>query len=401
MWQVLLAAAVAGSTGFITNHFLNNPHSQSIQHPHQNPSPSSSSNESDDSVTDPDTRDEKNGVFVFSSSESLKRGGGSQSQSRPIGSENGVNSRNANNKKKGGKKLLPFCLNKRRTTNKVLVSKVPSSSSSKDNSIGTALGFGIMYMMSAEKSEINKLNKTMEELAVNVEELKSELDRRKSLCAHQILDSDGDIDTNSRKISGKHDEVMPNREFRGTDVKIWSPSVNDGGECGSSALTEEPEPRVLEMEAELEFELQKLSGCTVDSLWHEEIRPTLDELEVPDEDPNFNYSQFCGASPSELNQKLSNLLIQQQENQIAELESELHLTRSNFQQKEAELRALKECVKHLTDFSLSTVSDDETQTPNDTKETGDLDNNNVESFSKQSLVGTKRPFNSESFSFAV
>ncbi|XP_019432283.1 PREDICTED: uncharacterized protein LOC109339324 isoform X2 [Lupinus angustifolius] len=365
MWQVLLAAAVAGSTGFITIHFLNNPHY-----------------ESDDSVTDLHTRDENNGVFVFSTSESLRQDGESQSRSRPIGSENGVKVPNADQKKKkkkGGKKLLPFWLNKRRITNRVLVSKVPSSSSSKDNSFGMALGFGIMYMMSAEKTEINKLNNTVEELALNVQELKYELDGRKLLCAHQILDSGGDIDTNSCKISGKHDQVMPkktNREFRGTDVNIWSTFVNDGGECGSSALTEEPEPRVLEMdqlEAELEFELQKLSGCTVDGHWHEEIRPTLDELEVPDEDPNFNYSQFRGALPSELNQKLNNLLIKQQENQIAELESELHLTRSNFQQKEAELQALKECVKHLTDFSLSTVSDDETHALNDTKETSDLE----------------------------
>ncbi|KAE9619723.1 hypothetical protein Lalb_Chr02g0156301 [Lupinus albus] len=395
MWQVLLAAAVAGSTVFITNRFFN---SESIQNP------------SHDSVTDLGTRDDNNGVFVFSTSESLRQDCGSQSRSIPIGSKNGAIVPNADQKKK---KLLPFWLNKRRKPKRVFVSKVPSSSSSsKDNSFGTALAFGIMYMMSADKTEINKLNKSMEKLAVNVQELKSELDRRKSLCVHQILDSDGDIDLNSRKISGKHGEVMPKkrmREFRGTDVKIWSPSVNDGGECGSSALTEEPEPHVLEMdqlEAELEFELQKLSVCTVDNHWNEEIRPTLDELEVPDQhrngidDPNFYYSQFRGPLPSELNQKLSNLLIKQQENQITELESELHLTRSNFQQKEAELRALKECVKHLTEFSLSTVSDDETQTLNDTKETSDLDNKNVDSFSKQSLVGAKRPFNSESCSYA-
>ena len=51
--------------------------------------------------------------------------------------------------------------------------------------------------------------------------------------------------------------------------------------CGSSALTEEPEPQVLEMdqlEAELEFELQKLSGCATDGPCDEQIKPNLDEV---------------------------------------------------------------------------------------------------------------------------
>lgn len=139
-------------------------------------------------------------------------------------------------------------------------------------------------MMSTGKAEINKLNKTMDEIAASVQELKSEPNRRKSSRAHLILDSDGNIDMNSCKMSGRHDEVMlkkTNGRFRGTDVKIWSPSVNDGGECGSSTLTEEPEPQVLQMdqlEAELEFELQKLSGCSSDSPCHEEIRPKLYEV---------------------------------------------------------------------------------------------------------------------------
>ena len=68
-------------------------------------------------------------------------------------------------------------------------------------------------------------------------------------------------------------------------------------------------------------------------------------------------SGLCnGVSPFELNQKLSHVLIEQQENQIMELESELHSTQSKLNQKEAELLALKDCVRRLTDFSLSGVS---------------------------------------------
>lgn len=141
-----------------------------------------------------------------------------------------------------------------------------------DNSLfGWGLCFGLISMISAGKAEINKLNKTMDETAKLAQELKSELSRRKSSRALQNLDSVGN-------------EVMlknPDSEPRVTDAIIWSPGVNDCGDCGSSALTEVPEPQVQEMdqlEAELEFELQKLSGCTTDDPCHEKIKPDLDEV---------------------------------------------------------------------------------------------------------------------------
>ena len=66
--------------------------------------------------------------------------------------------------------------------------------------------------------------------------------------------------------------------------------------------------------------------------------------------------EFDGISPSELDQKLSHLLIEQQESQIVQLESELHQTHSKLYEKEAELQALKDCVRRLTDFSLGSAS---------------------------------------------
>lgn len=71
---------------------------------------------------------------------------------------------------------------------------------------------------------------------------------------------------------------------------------------------------------------------------------------------NSNSYQFHGVLPAELDQKLCHVLIEQQENQIVDLESELHLAQSKLHEKEAELQALKDCVKRLTEFSLSTVS---------------------------------------------
>lgn len=63
-----------------------------------------------------------------------------------------------------------------------------------------------------------------------------------------------------------------------------------------------------------------------------------------------------GVLPAELDQKLCHVLIQQQESQLEELENELHSAHSKLHQKEVELQALKDCVKRLTEFSLSAVS---------------------------------------------
>jgi len=153
-----------------------------------------------------------------------------------------------------------------------------------DNSLfDWGICFGIMYMMSAGKAEINKLNETMNETAKLVQELKSEVNNRKSSCDLQNLDSVGNGVRNSSKIRGRNVAMHNNTksELEDTDLKIWSPAVNDSGECGSSALTEEPEPQVLEMdqlEAELEFELQKLSGCTTGAPCYEETKPNLNEV---------------------------------------------------------------------------------------------------------------------------
>jgi len=139
--------------------------------------------------------------------------------------------------------------------------------------------------------------------------------------------------------------------------------------------------------------------------------------------------QFHGVVPAELDQKLSHLLIEQQEHQIVELESELNLAQSKLQSKEAELQALKECVRRLTDFSLSTVSgrtfklnplkpvmwkkscgfvywlfrswhfflEDETGAHEEQLETDEQDyKNKTESDSKKLMVGMKRPMDSES-----
>ena len=136
-------------------------------------------------------------------------------------------------------------------------------------------------MMSAGKTEINKLNKAMDETTRVVQELKSELNKRKSSLTPQILNSVNNVDMNSGKMSGRNNELFfrkTNTELRDADVKISSVHLSDDGECGSSALTEEPDRRGLQMdqlEAELECELEKLPGCTINGPCLKEIRPKV------------------------------------------------------------------------------------------------------------------------------
>ncbi|XP_020222753.1 uncharacterized protein LOC109805165 [Cajanus cajan] len=394
MWQFLVAAVVAGSTGFVAKHFLTQRNDVEVENADLH-GPSSFVFSASESTSQ--TR-QRHGVFTFSSSRSPTQQDGPKSR-RSRASRNGVRVELRSAQRSGGRRLR-FCLKKNKITKNVAAKA--------DNSLfGWGLCIGIMCMMSAGKAEINKLNKTVDETAKLVQELKAEINRRKSSRGLQNLDSVGNDVKGSRKISGKNEVTLKNTvsEIRNTDVIIWSPGVNDCGECGSSALTEEPEPQVLEMdqlEAELELELQKLSGCTTDGPCHEKTKPNLDEIEAPDEgchltdDWNLSYSNSHGVSASELHQKLSHLLIKQQENQIMELESELQQAQSNLHEKEAELQELKDRVKRLTELSLSTISDEETQVLTDPKGTSDYGNNYIDSELKHSVVGTKRPIDFES-----
>lgn len=89
---------------------------------------------------------------------------------------------------------------------------------------------------------------------------------------------------------------------------------------------------------------------------HDEQAEVLAEEYLQADYQNSNPMQFNGVVPSELDTKLSHLLIEQQKSQIVELETELHSTHSKLQEKEAELQALKDCVKRLTEFSLGSAS---------------------------------------------
>ncbi|KAG5253179.1 protein CASP [Salix suchowensis] len=214
-----------------------------------------------------------------------------------------------------------------------------------------------MYMMYSGKAEISKLSTSMEEMSKVVHELRTGLYKRKS--AHAA--------TNSEDFSSENMQLMVNRtnmeDRESSGMKLCGLPIADDAEYPSSILTEEREPGVLEMdqlEAELESELQKLPWSSTAASGHDVTRLNLGKAEVSSE--GFCEVECRGVLPSELDNKLCHLLIEQQENQIMGLESELHLAQSQLHEKEAELQALKGRVRSLTEFSLS---DDEVEVPSE------------------------------------
>ncbi|KAG8500915.1 hypothetical protein CXB51_003006 [Gossypium anomalum] len=411
MWQLLLGAAVAGSTGLLAKHLFN-PNSISQD---------SSNTNFDSEKQDPrlqnrffesgcesnwDEKPKQGEIFRFSSSESAAKTKTGVKARKKVVLKKAEKRSNGGSGVEVNRKKFSVCLKKRRTAKNEAYKC--GAFPSKDSSVfHWGLGFGIMYMMSAGRAEIDKLNSAMDETAKVVQELKTTLCKRKSSCNLQASSSASEAAASSKKFSGKNSQLLLGKSGTGTrdhyETKVCSLPVIDDGEYASSVLTEEPEPEleVVEMdqlEAELELELQKLSEVYFSTTFTSFISITYwlktevsaKSLHEPVGE-RFDSYQSKGVLPSELDQKLCHVLIEQQENQIEELESELNSAQSKLREKEAELQALKDCVKRLTNFSLSTGSDDDTEAQGDQECMKDQDSSiKSGSETRKSLVGMKR-----------
>ncbi|KDP29090.1 hypothetical protein JCGZ_16479 [Jatropha curcas] len=414
MWQALLAGAVAGSSLLVAKHLLGH---ERPKEKDQN-TPQASIGSAFGSPVFPDEVNESGygsnldrlspqEIFRFSSSGSSS----SKKKIRILRKKTAIKGRrlkfgaqsDKSDKRSGGSegiaRRVAVCLKKRKTVRSLPANR--GSFSSKDSSLfGWGLGIGIMCMMSAGKTEISKLSSTVYETSKVVQELRVELYKRKS--SQSAASSKGLRSKNNQLVFyGSGTDTSPK------DIKLSGIPLIDDVECPSSVLTEEPEPQLLEMdqlEAELVSELQKLPWSNTEGSGHEGAVPNVGKDEVLSDgfhelEGQNNISYQCnGVLPSELHQKLSHLLIEQQENQIEELETELHSAQSKLYEKEAELRALKDCVRRLTEISLSTVSDDEADVRVEKQcNTSEWDKNSSmgsDSESRKSVVGMKRPINS-------
>lgn len=381
MWQVLLAAAAAiAGSGIFAKRLLNINGAQPIAVSPKSDEPKQvecclSLNSS------PPTCTNEESIFRFSSASGFP--GSKKWRKKPA-----FGSRGFKNVEKSGERTeedrrtrFAVCLKKRRTT-KNATAKCQSCASKDNPSFGWGVGVGIMYMMSAGKAEISRLNMVMDQTVEVVQELKAEIHKRKSSRDLHVSSFNAEAIMNSKKIRGKHTPPAVSRSSTKTKV--------DTDVYASSVLTEEPQSEVLEMdqlEAELENEFQNLPLCATDIYGHDKGIPDILKTDVLAEPEGQRYN---GVTPSELDQKLCHLLMEQQESQIMELESELQWTHSKLHEKEAQLQALKGCVKRLTDFSLATASDEETEAQVQEEKTSDKTENKMGPEPENSVVGIQR-----------
>ncbi|KAK8563610.1 hypothetical protein V6N13_006177 [Hibiscus sabdariffa] len=266
MWQLLLGAAVAGSTGLLAKRlFKPSPN---------NPIPLDQEKQDlrlQNGFLESGCESIQGEIFRFSSPGSAGKDG-VEAKGKKLKKKAVLNKAEKRSSDDGGgvgvnRKKVAVCLKKRRTA-KNLAYKCGSFPSKDSSEFRWGLGFGIMYMMSAGRAEIDKLNSTMDETARVVQELKTKLCKRKSSCNLQASNLANEVAASSKSFSGTNSQLLLEKSITGSrdhkEIKVGSLPVIDDGEYASSVLTEEPEPEseVAEMdqlEAELELELQKLS----------------------------------------------------------------------------------------------------------------------------------------------
>ncbi|KAI3474672.1 hypothetical protein Pfo_029857 [Paulownia fortunei] len=366
MWQVLLAAAAAAGSGILAKKLIspidsekpNSDFKQNDQECAQNKSspPQGSIFHLDDAFKENRRQGKRE---EFSDSGKIFRFSSPETGSKELRK----NTRNGWWRRAGGGserkwewsgRRISICLKKRRTGKHATGKCEPCAS--EDNSFGWGVGVGIMYMMSAGNAEINRLNCAMDETVKTVQELKAEISRRKSSRNVHVSVAENEAEMNKKYIERSYNGPLFTKlgAKRKDNIKTFCPALTEKGECASSILVEDQQPEVLEMdrlEAEFESELQKLPWCATEGSGSEE-RTDIFEAEVlakerqSEDFENSNSYQYNGVLPAELDQKLCHLLIEQQESQIVELEAELHQAHSKLHEKEAELQALKDCVKH-------------------------------------------------------
>ena len=142
-----------------------------------------------------------------------------------------------------------------------------------DTAFGWGLGLGIMYMMSAGKAEVNKLSKAIDDTAKVVHELKYELNKQKSSRSQEPLGKTGDtkdtMDSMQKVTAEQENTERSTSNKHSMNRKLITHSADSA--YASSVLTDKHQAKGSEMgqlEAELEFELQKLPWGTNETSGH-------------------------------------------------------------------------------------------------------------------------------------
>ncbi|KAK1389510.1 Protein POLAR LOCALIZATION DURING ASYMMETRIC DIVISION AND REDISTRIBUTION [Heracleum sosnowskyi] len=364
MWQVVLAAAVAGS-----GLFLKRLHDSNSSKTHFDSSSKPSDQIVDQFIKNSSKQCQDSSIFRLSTAsgsllKSSRKKSGFVSRGNDVDEKCGLVV-----DLKTSRRRFVVCFNKKnkkkRSNCRYASEKCPPKG---DSSFALGFGAGVMCMMSA-KSEISKLNTAIDKTTKVVEELKTQVARRKSSRGPDISSFRADGNANTKR-SRNNCSLLLNRISSGNilDSRPDSSFRSNEGECGSSCLTEDLQSGVSmdQLEAELQSELQKLPWCTAEAYGpargsdYFETEVLAEEFDSRD-NPDLKTYQDYGVLPSELDQKLSHVFLEQQESQITELESKLQQSHSKHNDKEVELQTLKDCIRRLTEVSLDSASDGETE----------------------------------------
>lgn len=239
-----------------------------------------------------------------------------------------------------------------------------------DRLFNFGLGFGVVFMITSSKKEIEKLRELQEQTERLVKDLKQEVRRGNfSNGSSQMLQSSEDLPSKYRYANREIEDTKNRMVFRSQNSSGRLESGISGNECNSSAhsiITTESTPQqsgMAQLEAELEAELERMElDLSTERSCEREI---FSGSEMPDNIVynDLNASQITGKKsshdqedidrtnyslcPIELERRLHEVLQKRQEDHITELEADLKITEDELLDKEKELSWWKEHVLQL------------------------------------------------------
>lgn len=245
------------------------------------------------------------------------------------------------------------------------------------------LGFGVVFMVTSSKKEIEKLRELQKQTERLVKDLKEEVSRR------NVSNDSSQIVQNGEDLLSEHHYAK--REIEDAKDRMASVSQSSSGRlesgisengCNSSAqsiITTESTPEhsgMAQLEAELEAELERMElnltaeiSCELETFSGSEmpgniVYNDLDVSGTPGKKSSHDQENIDrandGVSPIELERRLHELLQKRQEDHITELEADLKITEDKLVDKEKELSWWKERVCQLLQ-----ENDEATTTPGD------------------------------------
>lgn len=232
------------------------------------------------------------------------------------------------------------------------------------------LGFGVVFMVTSSKKEIEKLRELQKQTERLVKDLKQEVSRRNfSIDSSQIVQSGEDFLSEDRYAKREIEDTKDKMFFVGQNLSGRLGSGISGNECNSSAqsiITTESTPQhsgMAQLEAELEAELERMeldltaerscergifSGSEMpDNIVYSDLNASgIPEKKSNQDQEDIDRTNYS-VSPIELERRLHELLQKRQEDHIAQLEADLKITEDELLDKEKELLWWKERVWQL------------------------------------------------------